>query len=220
MTSDPHSSQPVVMAGASVDQSRTAMVLVHGRGHSPEKILELVPELDVTDYRYAAPAAEGGSWYPNSFLEPVESNEPRLSSGLAAIGSLLSRLEDEGFSADRTILLGFSQGACLVLEYALLNPRRYGGIVGLTGGVITDAAPRERREPLADTPVFLGCSDNDPFIPRDRVYESADLFRELGARVTTLVYPGSEHVISDPEIGFVRSMMLSLDHPPGGDSRG
>lgn len=197
------------MAGSPAARARAAMVLVHGRGHSPQRILELVPELDVPDYRYAAPAAEDGSWYPNGFMDPVESNEPRLSSGLEAIGSVLSQLEGEGFSVERTILLGFSQGACLVLEYALRNPGFYGGIVGLTGGMITDAPPQGHSRVLEGSPVFLGCSDNDPFIPRDRVYESADMFRQLGARVTTLMYPGSEHVISDAELGFVRSMMVS-----------
>ena len=185
------------------------MVLVHGRGRSAKEMLALSDELGRPGFCYLAPQARGNTWYPNSFLAPVESNEPQLSSGLRAVGEALGKLE--GFPANRTMLLGFSQGACLVLEYALRNPRRYGGVVVLTGGLITPpSSVKGPRGSLDGTPVFLGCSDEDPFIPTERVDRSADVLRGMGAKVTLLLYPGSDHAISERELSFAREMMDSL----------
>lgn len=209
-----HQGQPVLAAGATIENACAGAVLVHGRGASAADILTLVPELNHPGFHYLAPQAAGGTWYPHSFLAPVEMNEPGLSSGLAAIGDVLTQLEDEGVPAERTLLLGFSQGACLALEYAARHQQRYGGIACLSGALITlDHAARSGENvsaSLAGTPVFFGCSDVDAHIPRERVEESAEVMERLGGEVTLRLYRGMGHTINKDEITFVREMMSRL----------
>ncbi len=162
----PHDGQPVRHAGEPLARARAAMVMVHGRGSSAENILSLCEELAVPGFAYLAPQAEGHTWYPYSFLSPIERNEPGISSGLAAIAAVLETIERAGIPAERVLLLGFSQGACLSLEFSARAARRYGGIAGLSGGLIgPEGTPRDYSSSLAGTPVFLGCSDVDPHIP-------------------------------------------------------
>jgi predicted esterase len=187
------------------------MVMVHGRGATAESILELARELRHPEFAYLAPQAAGSTWYPYSFLAPMRLNEPGLSSGLARIGEVLARLEDEGIPPERTILLGFSQGACLTLEFAARHARRYGGIAGLSGGLIgPPGTPRVYEGSFAGTPVFLGCSDRDPHIPHERVDETAEVMREMGAEVTERIYPALGHTVNEDELESVRRMMAAL----------
>lgn len=187
------------------------MILLHGRGASAEDILSLGREFDVPGFSYLAPQAAGNTWYPNRFLVPIEENEPWLSSALAVVGNVYSRVVEAGITPGRVMLLGFSQGACLVLEYAARNARRYGGIVGLSGALIgPDDQPREYPGSLAGTPVFLGCSDVDFHVPRLRVDQTAEVLRRLGAEVTERLYPNMGHTVNQDEIDFVRGMMRSL----------
>ena len=132
----PHQGQPVLVAGEPIEQARAAMIMVHGRGASAEDILGVADSVRQPGFVYLAPQAAGYSWYPNSFLAPIASNEPGLSSGLAVIASLLEQLEGHNIPAERTIILGFSQGACLSLEFVARHARRYGGVAGLSGGRI------------------------------------------------------------------------------------
>ena len=207
----PHQGQPILTAGDPLDKAGAAMVMLHGRGASAEDILEVATELKQPGFAYFAPQAAQNSWYPNSFLAPIPSNEPGLSSGLAVIASILSQLAGAGISPERTILLGFSQGACLSLEYAARNARRYGGLVGLSGGLIgPDGTPRNYADSLQGTPVFLGCSDVDFHIPRQRVELSAEVLEQLGGNVTTRLYPNMGHTVNRDEILFVREMMVAL----------
>jgi len=183
-----HQGQPVLQTGEPLATARAAMILMHGRGASAEDILGLAEQFDQPGFAYLAPQARGSVWYPNRFMEPLESNEPWLSSALDVITQLLKQLGDQGLAAERVILLGFSQGACLVTEYAARNPQRYGGVAGLSGGLIgPDGTPRP--DPplgsLEGTPVFLGCSDVDPHIPKSRVEYTAQVLSRLGGRVTT-----------------------------------
>ena len=160
---------------------------------------------------YLAPQAAGYAWYPNSFLAPIASNEPGLSSGLAVIASLLEKLAEAGIPPERTILLGFSQGACLSLEFAARNARRYGGLAGLSGGLIgPDGTPRDYPGSLDGTPVFLGCSDVDPHVPKKRVELSAEVLQRLGGNVTTRLYPRMGHTVNRDEIRQVQDMMSAL----------
>jgi predicted esterase len=208
---EPHAGQPVLATGEPPERARAAMVLIHGRGASAEDILTLVPAIQAPGWAYLAPQAAGGAWYPNSFRSPIESNEPWLSSALGVVGDVLERLAGTGVPAERTILLGFSQGACLALEFAARNARRYGGVVGLSGGLIgPDGAEREDRGSLAGTPVFLGCSDHDPHIPAHRVAHAAEVLRALGADVTAELYADLDHAVSATELGHVRKMEESL----------
>jgi predicted esterase len=187
------------------------MVMLHGRGATAEGILGLADDLAQTGFAYLAPQAAGDTWYPQSFLAPIASNEPWLSSALGAVVDTLARAAAAGLPPERTILLGFSQGACLALEFAARHAQRYGGVVGLSGGLIgPDGTPRDYPGSLGGTPVFLGCSDADPHIPRARVLHSAAVFRELGGRVTERLYPKMGHTVNDDELEFVRGMMGAL----------
>jgi predicted esterase len=206
--SGPHQGQPLLTAGEALEQARAAMIMIHGRGASAQDILEIAAELKQPGFVFLAPQASGYTWYPNSFLAPLASNEPGLSSGMAVIAALLERLARTGIPAERTMLLGFSQGACLTLEFAARNARRYGGVVGLSGGLIgPDGTPRDYPGSLAGTPVFLGCSDVDPHIPQERVEESAEVLRTLGGDVTARLYPRLGHTVNRDELRFVQEMM-------------
>lgn len=201
----------VLAAGTPLGQATAAMILVHGRGATAEDILSLGRELGRPDLAYLAPQAEGYSWYPYSFMAPLESNEPGLSSGLALIGHLLGRLEAEGIPPERTVLLGFSQGACLTLEYAARNARRFGGVAGLSGGLIgPPGTPRNYSGTFDGTPVFLGCSDRDPHIPLERVKETTEVLARMGAQVTERIYPDMGHTVNEDELERVRGLLAGL----------
>jgi phospholipase/carboxylesterase len=207
----PHQGQPILTAGEPLTSAQAAMVLLHGRGATAANILELAAELAQPAFAYLAPQASENSWYPYPFLVPTSRNEPGLSSGLATISSALDTLAAAGFTAERTILLGFSQGACLMLEFVARHARRYGGVVGLSGGLIgPDDAPRTYPGSLQGTPAFLGCSDVDPHIPKGRVQLTTEVFRRLGGSVTERLYPAMGHTVNQDEIDFVRGMMNAL----------
>lgn len=210
-TIPPHIGDRIVGAGRPLGEAKAAMILIHGRGAPAEDILGLAGELDRPDLAYLAPQAQGYTWYPYSFMAPMEQNEPGLSSGLALIGDLVERLEQAGIPPERTVLLGFSQGACLSLEYAARNARRFGGVVALSGGLIgPPGTPREYPGTLDGTPVFLGCSDRDPHIPLMRVQESTQVLERMGAMVTEKIYPGMGHTVNEDEIEHVRAMVETL----------
>jgi phospholipase/carboxylesterase len=207
----PHQGQPVRLAGEPVSRARAAMLMIHGRGASAEDILSLANEFDVPGFAYFAPQAAENTWYPNRFLVPLAENEPWLSSALTFVGEVLAEILNAGIPAERIILLGFSQGACLTLEYAARNARHYGGVVGLSGALIgPDDAPRDYLGSLAGTSVFLGCSDIDFHVPKERVDQTAEALKHLGGEVTEHLYPNMGHTINQDEIAFVRGMMQRL----------
>lgn len=207
----PHQGQPVRTAGKPLDQARAAMVMVHGRGATADSILTLAQELNRPDFAYLAPQASGNTWYPNSFLAPIPSNEPGISSGMRAIQDILDRIEQAGIPAERTMLLGFSQGACLSLEFAARHARRYGGIACLSGGLIgPDGTPRDYPGSLERTPVFMGCSDVDFHIPAERVEFSGEVIRDLNGEVTVRLYRGMGHTVNEDEIAQVQAIMDGL----------
>jgi predicted esterase len=206
-----HAGQPVLLAGEPLERASAAMVMAHGRGASAKDILVLAAELNMTGFAYVAPQAANNTWYPNSFLMPLADNEPWLTSALDTIGVSLARVVAAGIPPERTILLGFSQGACLTLEYVARHARRYGGVAGLSGGLIgPDGTPRDYAGSLAGTPVFLGCSDVDPHVPAQRVEESAEVLRRLGADMTMRLYRGMAHTVNEDELDAVRAMMRAL----------
>ncbi len=187
------------------------MVMVHGRGATADSILSLADALDIDGFAFLAPQAAGNTWYPNSFLAPIAANEPGISSGLEAIAGVLDRIGAAGIPPERTVLLGFSQGACLSVEYSARNARRYGGIACLSGGLIgPDGTPREYAGDLEGTPAFFGCSDVDGHIPASRVIESADVLRRLSADVTMKLYPGMGHMVNDDEVSHIRAIMQGV----------
>lgn len=216
----PHQGQPLLAAGESLEQARAAMVMVHGRGATAASILGLASDLirpsrpeeeRLEGFAFLAPQAAGHTWYPNRFLAPIASNEPYLSSGLAAIAGALERVEQAGIPAERTILLGFSQGACLALEYAARHARRYGGVAGLSGALIGPPDTlRNYPGSLDGTPVFLGCSDVDFHVPKEYVVMSASVLQGLGGDVTLRLYPNMDHTVNQDEVDNVRAMMQAL----------
>jgi predicted esterase len=184
------------------------VIAVHGRGAAAANILSVTSQLRLDDLAYVAPNAPGGTWYPKSFLAPVEQNEPHLTTALGMLGALVDELHGEGVPHERLAFLGFSQGACLTLEFVARHARRYAAVIGFSGGLIgPPGTPRDYGGLLGGTPVFLGCSDVDPHIPLARVHESADVFRRLGGEVTERIYPGMAHTVSDDEIDIARTLL-------------
>lgn len=208
----PHQGQPMLQAGTPLEQAQAAVILIHGRGATASDILELATLLPQSGIAFLAPQAAANNWYPNRFIAPTASNEPWLSSALKTIANQLERVNQAGIPPERTLLLGFSQGACLVLEFAARRPQRYGGVAGLSGALI--GAPEEPRPEspgaLQGTPVFIGCGQEDPFIPAERVRFSADHLRGIGATVTTRFYPGGEHRVYSDEIEILKEMVDAL----------
>jgi glyoxalase family protein len=197
----PHQGQPVLATGRPLDEAKAAMVLVHGRGATARSILELGTVLDHPDLAYLAPQASGNTWYPYSFLAPIPQNEPGITSGLQAVAEVVSTIEAAGIPAEKIIIGGFSQGACLASEFVARHAQRYGGLLAFSGGLIGPPGMARNYEGSLDvTPVFIGCSDVDPHIPLVRVTETADTLAELGASVTKKIYPGMGHTINQDEI--------------------
>ncbi len=183
------------------------MILVHGSGASAADIMTIAAEVMFPGVAYMAPQAAGSAWYPYPFTAPLEANEPYLSSAMEVLSSLVAKAEAT-VPAGRVILLGFSQGACLTLEFAARNAHRYGGVVGLSGGLIgPDGTPRDYPGDFERTPVFLGCSDVDPHIPKERVIEAGQVLERMGADVTVRLYPGMAHTVSPDEIEAVRALV-------------
>lgn len=208
MSLDPHGAQPVLQAGATLGDARLAVIMVHGRGAGAEDMIGLAGELRVPDVAYLAPQAAGHTWYPYPFMSPLDRNEPGLTSGLAKLGSLIAAAGAEGLGPARVVLLGFSQGACLSLEFAARNARRYAAVVALSGGLIgAPGTPRDYAGSFEGTPAFFGCSDIDPHIPLGRVNESADVFRRMGAAVDERIYPRMGHTVNAGELAAVRALL-------------
>lgn len=210
----PHQDQPLVTDGTPLEDAEAALVLTHGRGASARGMVQLATEVHEEGVAVLAPQAARQTWYPNSFLAPVEQNEPGRSSGLRAIADAIGEATDAGITRERIMLIGFSQGACLASEFVARNPRRYGGLAALSGGLIGEQIDPEEytsdNADLEETPVFLGCSDVDPHIPERRVHETADVLEAMNAEVTKRLYEGMGHGINDDELALVSEMVAAL----------
>jgi len=204
----PHVGQPIAMAGPPPGDAAAALILVHGRGGDAEEMLGLAGLVATPATACLAPQAAGNTWYPYRFTEPVARNEPYLSSALSVLDDLLDRLVGDGVPAERIALLGFSQGACLALEFVRRRGQRLGAVLGLSGGLIGDSvAPATGAPVFTGMPVLLGCSERDAHIPVGRVHETATVMQTLGAEVVTRIYPGSGHGINEDEVGIARQML-------------
>lgn len=207
-TADPHANQTILRHGPAPETARLTIICVHGRGASAEDILGLAMELATDDVAFVAPNASGGTWYPFSFLAPMDQNQPGLDSGLGVLARLVDELSASGIAPDRIGLMGFSQGACLALEFSARHGRRYACVAGLSGGLIgPPGTPRAYPGTLAGTPVFLGCSDIDPHIPLERVHETTRVLGALGAVVDERIYPGMGHTVNADELEAVRALI-------------
>lgn len=209
---NPHQNQPIATAGADLNSAKAVMIVVHGRGDSAENILTLTNEFGRNEIAYLAPQAANHTWYPLSFMAPMDQNEPGISSGLRAIDELINYAGDNGFDASSLYLLGFSQGACLVTEYVARHPRKYAGVFGLSGGLIgPPATPRDYKGSLQGTRIFLGCSDIDPHIPVERVHETADAFEKMEADVDKRIYEGMGHTVNEDELQAIRTQLNEVE---------
>lgn len=207
----PHHGAVVAAAGAPLAEARAAMIMIHGRGDSAAGILGLVGAFPVADVAFVAPEATQNVWYPYPFMSALAVNQPWLDSALAAVDEVVATVTAAGVPHDRLVLLGFSQGACLASEYAARHPRRYGGVVALSGGLIGPELEEGRYVgDLAGTPAFFGCSDVDPHIPIGRVTASAELYGARGAVVEQRTYPGFGHSVNQDEVDWVRALLESL----------
>lgn len=207
----PHAGQPVLRGGASLTAASAAVIMIHGRGAGPRNIMDLVPAIEHPGVAYLAPGAAGGTWYPHSFMMPTEQNEPGISSGISVVHGLIEEVIASGIGVDRTVLLGFSQGACLASTAALRRPDRYGGVIVFSGGLIGPPGTQwSESGSFASTPVFFGCSDRDSHVPEVRVRESSAVFERMGATVTTRIYPGMGHLVNEDEVAFVRALLAGM----------
>lgn len=205
---DIHEDQPLATAGATLEDADTAMILLHGRGATADSILQMAGSFPQNEITFLAPQAADRTWYPNSFLAPEEDNEPHLSSALNVIRTLIRNANNHSVKTDRIALLGFSQGACLAMEYAARNPSNYLGIVGFSGGLIgAEIHPSTYDGDMEKTPVFLGCSDQDPYIPMERVNESAAIFEDLNAAVEKRIYEGMGHTVNEDELRYAQELL-------------
>lgn len=198
----------ILRAGPAPAQARITAILVHGRGASAADIITLAPEIGADDVAFVAPDAPGRTWYPYSFLLPTERNEPYLSQSLAILGRLVEELEQQGIDRRRLALAGFSQGACLSLEFVARHASRFAAIIAFSGGLIgPPGTPHEHQGSFEGTPVFIGCSDIDPHIPVERVHESTLVLRRMGAVVDERIYPGMGHTIAQDEIEAASALL-------------
>ncbi|MFN8435813.1 MAG: hypothetical protein U0V18_17450 [Anaerolineales bacterium] len=204
----PHETSPVYSAGAKLEEAKSAMILLHGRGASAQDILSLSTYLNFPSMAYLAPQAEGFIWYPNRLIAPVESNEPYLSAAISKIDGLVKHIEASGIPVEKIFIGGFSQGASLSSEFVIRNPRPYGGLLIFSGGYVWQSGkPRTATGNLKGVPVFNGCSNVDPHIPLERVKETTALLTSLGAEVNEQIYPNMDHTIVDEEIEQARVLI-------------
>ena len=199
----------IVYSGKELSRAKKAVIMLHGRGASADDILGLAQHLNVSDFAVLAPEATNSTWYPYPFIAPPKQNEPWLSSALTLIGEIVSDINNAGISSQNIYFVGFSQGACLTLEFVTRNAQTWGGVAAFTGGLIGDKIyPENYRGDFQGTPVFIGTSDPDPHIPVERVHESEKIIKSMNASVTKKIYPNIGHTITMEEIRLANSLVF------------
>ncbi|MCE7041459.1 alpha/beta hydrolase [Dyadobacter sp. CY312] len=199
----------VTTAGADLNTAKKAIIMLHGRGAAPRDIISLQRYLNLEGVAILAPEATNNSWYPYSFTAPVSQNQPALDSALEIIDGIVNDIEAAGISSENIYFAGFSQGACLTLEYTARHAKKYAGIIALTGGLVgQELIEANYTGDFAGTPVFISTGDPDPHVPVSRVNESIAIFEKLNAKVTSAIYPGRPHTISGEEIEIVNKEIL------------
>ena len=171
-------------------QGKKAILMLHGRGADAENIIDIAELYDATSYAFTA---KNNEWYPLPFMKPKEENEPKLSESLKEIQNAVEQIKKEH---EEVYLLGFSQGACLATEYG--TKHEISGVIAFSGGFIgtNDELPKKTKTKK----IFIGCSENDPFIPLERAEKTAEIYKENSADVKTLFYEGQSHTITREEI--------------------
>jgi phospholipase/carboxylesterase len=203
----------IVAAGNELTATSKVLILLHGRGGSAEDILSLASHLDVKGFSLFAPQATNNTWYPYSFLAPPSQNEPWLSSALSLLKELVDDLLSKGVPAENIYFLGFSQGACLTLEFVTRNASKYGGVVAFTGGLVGDKIYSDNYNgDFGGTPFFIGTSNPDPHVPVERVYATTNILKNMNAVVTEKIYTGMGHTINQDEIDHANKLVFNV-HP-------
>ncbi|WGQ09349.1 dienelactone hydrolase family protein [Pedobacter gandavensis] len=198
-------------AGLPVDSAAKAIIFLHGRGASATDILSLNQHLQVNDAALFAPQATNHSWYPYSFMAPAAENQPALDSALSVVKELVEEIEAQGIPQNKIFFVGFSQGACLTLEYVTRNAGRYGGVVAFTGGLIGEQLDLSNYSgDFEQTPIFISTGDPDQHVPVSRVNESKKILEEMNAQVTVSIYPGRVHTISKAELELARTLVFQI----------
>jgi phospholipase/carboxylesterase len=203
LNANPHLAAEPLVLGPPASEATAAAIVVHGRGHGPETMVDLVRLLALDDVHYVLPAAAGQTWYPNRFIAPLAANEPWLSWALDALAATVERLAE----ARRLVLVGFSQGGCLTLEYVARHPRRYDGVAGLVGGLIGTDEELTRPTGLDGTPLLITTIEGDAWVPADRTRASAAILTEGGADVDLRVFPPAPHTLHQEEVDAVRALL-------------
>ncbi|WP_104087974.1 alpha/beta hydrolase [Cryobacterium sp. N19] len=210
MTENPHANRPMAVWGSSLGEARVAVLIVHGRGQTPSFMQALSERFEVSGLRYYAPSAAADTWYPRPFLEPIEHNEPALSESMVALESHVSAVLSDGFTLDQVILCGFSQGACLLSHFVLSRPVKYGGLILLTGGYIgPDVIAGPVGKPLKGVPAVLRSIEDDPWVPRMRVEQTAAALLKAGAEVDLNIVPGDEHIITEEAVNAAATLLYN-----------
>ncbi|MDR7369910.1 dienelactone hydrolase family protein [Flavobacterium aquidurense] len=200
-----------ITAGLPLNEAKKALIMIHGRGASSNDILSISRHLEVKDFALIAPQAENRTWYPYSFLVPIDENEPSLTKSLETIAQVVIAIEENGIKKENIYFLGFSQGACLALEFTARNAAKYGGVVAFTGGLIGDKVHESHyKGNFENTPIFIGTSDPDFHVPVERVKETTKLLEKMGAAVTTKIYDNMGHTISQDEVDLANQLIFSL----------
>ncbi len=201
----------IIHTGRPIRDAEKAIIMLHGRGADAFSMISLKDHLQINDFSILAPQATRRTWYPYSFLSAVKKNEPWLSSALELIDEVVADLISSGYSYQQIYFAGFSQGACLTLEYTARNPKRYGGIIAFTGGLIGDKIREHLYQgDFKQTPLFLGTSDPDSHVPLERAKASAILFEDMNANTYFQVYPNMGHIISSEELDTVNSIFFQI----------
>ncbi len=203
-------SKKIFTSGKDISEAKKVLIMIHGRGAFAEDILSLAGYFNLEDYALIAPQAENNTWYPYSFLAPPKQNEPWLSSALDVLSEVVTDIHKTGIKSENMYFLGFSQGACLTLEFVTRNAKKCGGVIAFTGGLIGDKIYSENYTgDFLLTPVFIGTSDPDPHVPVERVYASSAIIKNMNADLTTKIYPGMGHTISKDEIDQVNKLIFT-----------
>jgi phospholipase/carboxylesterase len=200
----------IIAAGKKLSADSKVLIMVHGRGGSAEDILSLSSHLDANDFTLLAPQATDHTWYPYSFLAPPSQNEPWLSSALSVLKNMVDDLVSKGISKGNIFFLGFSQGACLTLEFVTRNADKYAGVIAFTGGLIGDKIYSENYTgDFQHTPIFIGSSNPDPHVPVQRVHESSNILTGMNALVSEKIYENMGHTINQDEIENANRILLN-----------
>jgi len=195
--------------GKSFDEAKKVAIMIHGRGASAESIISLKDYLNLKDFAILAPQAPNNTWYPYSFMAPDQSNEPSLTQAIEIIDVLVKEAKENGFITDQVYFIGFSQGACLSLEYVARNANKYGGVIAFTGGLIGEVLDTEKYSgKFSGTPIFIGSSNKDMHVPLTRIQDSAKVFELMGAATKTLIFQDTNHTIREEEIDWVNNNIL------------